>query len=423
MTLHQTLHRPESTVCGCDDTPGLVPVDQAIERGLALISQVREVELLALGAATGRVLARDVASPVPFPLFDNAAMDGYAVRSADLEGPGPWQLPVKGSVRAGDAPSLMPDLDAAMRILTGAPVPQGADAVVAQEHVSRDGETVLISARPRMGQHIRRCGDDLAAGMPLLSAGRRLGAREAAALAGAGVSDVPVRRRLRIAILCSGNELVAPGTPLASGQIWDVNHAMLTAALDQRWITLMAFPAYADDPDALCRAMSLAAAQADILITTGGVSVGDEDHMARVIDRLGGKIEVTGLAMKPGKPLSIGTLDGALWLGLPGNPVAAFVTWHVLGQVLAGYMAGATSTGPAKTLAALALPMRHKPGRCEYRPANIVGHDARGVMQVACKENVGSHRIAQLAGADALVIIPSEIEHMGRGDLVEVMPL
>lgn len=416
-----TLHRPYPALCGCVDAPGLVPVDQAIKRGLALISPVPEVEMLALGAATGRVLARNFASPIPFPLFDNAAMDGYALRCADLVGPGPWTLPVAGCVRAGDAPSPLPGTDAAMRILTGAPVPKGADVVVAQEHVTRVGETISISARPRIGQHIRRCGDDLAAGMPLLPAGRILGAREAAGLASAGASEVPVRRRLRVAILCSGNELVAPGTPLAPGQIWDANHAMLAAAVDQRWITPLAFPACADDPDALCQAMSLAAAQADILITTGGVSVGDEDHMARVIDRLGGKTEVAGLAMKPGKPLSVGTLGGALWLGLPGNPVAAFVTWQVLGQVLARFMAGATTT--ARSVAALALPIRHKPGRCEYRLAQFLGHDARGVMQVACKEDAGSHRVAQLAQADALVIIPSEIEHMGRGDLVEVLPL
>lgn len=422
MTLHQPLHRPDPTACGCDYAPDLVPVDQAIARGLAIASRLQGTEILPLGSVNGRVLAQDIASPVPLPLFDNAAMDGYAVRLADLTGAGPWCLPVTGRVCAGDAPCALPK-DAAVRILTGAPVPVGADAVIAQEHVVRSGNMISISTIPREGQHIRRCGEDLAVGAHLLSAGRVIGSREAAALAGTGVGNVPVMRRLRVAILCSGSELVDPGTPLAPGQVWDANHAMLAAALNQPWITVLVFPTSADDPDDLCRALSLAAAQADILITTGGVSVGDEDHMARVIDRLGGKREVTGLAMKPGKPLSIGTLRRALWLGLPGNPVAAFVTWHVLGQLLAGYMVGATTTGPGKTLAALTLPIRHKPGRCEYRLAQFVAHDARGVMQVACMEDVGSHRIAQLAQADALVIIPSEIEDMGRGDLVEVMPL
>lgn len=422
MTAHQTLHRPDPVTCGCDTAPGLLPVDQAIARGLALVSPVPEVETLPLAAATGRVLARDIAAPVPLPLFDNAAMDGYACRSGDLSGQGPWVLPVAGCARAGDVPTPLPN-GSAMRILTGAPVPQGADAVIAQEAVRRQGEAIAIAARPRTEQHIRRTGDDLAAGMPLLPAGRIVRAPEAAALAGAGVAEVTVRRRVRVAILCSGSELAVPGTPLKPGQIWDANHAMLTAALDRPCIDRIPLPACADDPEALRELVAQAAAQADIMITTGGVSVGDEDHMAAVIQDLGGRIEVTKLAMKPGKPLSLGQIGHALWLGLPGNPVAAFVTWHVIGQVLAGRMAGLSDPGPARTLAALGAPIRHKPGRCEYRPARLPGHDARGVAQVICLDGAGSHRVAQLAGADALVMIPADVEAMSRGDLVEVLPL
>lgn len=422
MTLHQPLHRPDPAACGCDSAVGLVPVDQAIARGLTLVSRLQAVEMLPLGAATGRVLAQDIAAPVALPLFENAAMDGYALRLSDLTGQGPWCLPVAGRICAGDAPTALPK-GAALRILTGAPVPQGADAVIAQENVTRLGDMISISALPQGGQHIRRCGEDLALGAPLLPAGRILGAKEAAALAGAGVGHVPVIRRLRVAILCSGSELVEPGTPLAPGQIWDANHAMLAAALDQRWITRIALPACADNPEALCDALARASAQADVILTTGGVSVGDEDHMARVITRLGGRIEVMNLAMKPGKPLSIGQINGALWLGLPGNPVAAFVTWHSVGQVLAGHMAGLAETGPVKRLAALGASLRHKPGRSEYRPARILGHDARGVLQVICLEGAGSHRIAQLAQADAPVLIPSDEEEMARGDLVEVLPL
>ena len=230
MTVYQTFHRPDPAACGCDTAPGLMPVDQAIARALALVAQVPQVEALPLHAATGRVLAHDIAAPVPFPLFDNAAMDGYALRESDLGGQGPWVLPVAGRVRAGDAPGVLPPCSA-MRILTGAPLPKGADVVIAQENLRRVGEAVAISDRPRAGQHIRRAGDDLAAGMPLLSAGRIIGAREAAALAGAGMAQVSVRRRVRVAILCSGSELVAPGDTPKPGQIWDANHAMLSAAI------------------------------------------------------------------------------------------------------------------------------------------------------------------------------------------------
>ncbi|MDD7972324.1 gephyrin-like molybdotransferase Glp [Roseinatronobacter alkalisoli] len=422
MTLRQPLHHPDPTICGCDSAPGLVPVDQAIARALELAPRLHGVDLLPTGAATGRVLAQDIAAPVPLPLFDNAAMDGYALCLDDLSGPGPWVLPVAGQTRAGDRPGVI-RRGQAQRILTGAPVPDGADAVIAQEQVMRSGGAISIATAPRPGQHIRRCGEEIAIGARLLAAGRTIGAREAAALAAAGLRDVPVTRRLRVAILCSGSELVTPGASLAPGQIWDSNHAMLAAALDRAWIARIALPACADDVDALCAAVDKAATQADIVITTGGVSTGDEDHMARVIARLGGRIAVMKLAMKPGKPLSVGLLGRALWLGLPGNPVAAYVTWHVVGQILAGRMAGLTTTGPVKTLAALAAPVRHKPGRCEYRPAHILGHDARGVLQVACMDGAGAQQIAQLARADALVMIPSEAEQMACGDLVEVLPL
>ena len=422
MTLHKPLHRTAPAVCGCDSAPGLVPVDAARARGLALVSPVRKVEMRPLAAATGRVLAQDIVAPVPMPLFDNAAMDGYALRLSDLGGRGPWVLPISGRVCAGDAPGVLPP-GGAVRILTGAPLPAGADAVVAQEQVSQLDTAICLGKAPGHGQHIRRRGDDMARGALLLAAGRVIGPREVAALAGSGIGHVPVTRRLRVAILCSGSELVAPGQPLAPGQIWDANHAMLVAALAQPWITPIGLPACADTPAALRDAVRQAAAHADIVITTGGVSVGDEDHMARVIAHLGGRIEVMHLAMKPGKPMSIGTLGDAVWLGLPGNPVAAFVTWHVIGQVLAGHMAGIADPGPRKTLAALAAPVGHKPGRCEYRPARILGHDAHGVLQVRCLEDTGSHRIAQLAQADALVMIPAPRAHLEDGELVEVLPL
>ena len=422
MTLHQPLHHPDPAVCGCDSAPGLVPVDQAIMRGLSMVSPVEGAEMLPLQQATGRVLAQDSVAPVPLPLFDNAAMDGYALRLADLVGRGPWVLPVAGRICAGDAPGRLPE-GAVLRILTGAPVPSGADAVVPQEQAASLGTAISLSMTPRACQHIRYCGEDQARGAILVSGGRILAAREAAALAGAGIGEVSVTRRLRVAVLCSGSELVAPGAPLAPGQIWDANQAMLAAVLDQPWITRIILPACVDAPDTLRDAVAQAAAQADIVITTGGVSVGDEDHMARVIRDLGGRIEMMKLAMKPGKPLAIGLVGDALWLGLPGNPVAAFVTWHVVGQVLAGRMAGIASPGPRKTLASLAAPIRHKPGRCEYRPAQLLGHDARGVLQVGCLQDAGSHRIAQLAQADALVMIPSDLEQMARGDLVEVLPL
>lgn len=422
MTIHPTLPRPDPVACGCDAAAGLVPVDAAIATGLAMLRPVAAVEHLPLAQAVGRVLAQDVAAPVALPLFDNAAMDGYALRLMDLREPGPWRLPVAGCVRAGDAADGVPP-GAAMRILTGAPLPAGADAVIAQEQVARREGHIEIAARPRPGQHIRRAGEDVAQGAPLLAAGGLLGARAIAALAGSGAAEVAVTRRLRVAVLCSGSELVPPGAPLRPGQIWNANQTMLAAALAQPWIAPSIVPACADDPAALRAVVAEAARGADIVITTGGVSVGDEDHLRRVIDSLGGRTHVMKLAMKPGKPLSIGQVRGALWLGLPGNPVAAFVAWHVVGQVLAQAMAGIARPGPAKTLATLTTPLSHKPGRCEFRPAQQQGHDARGVLRVGALAGTGSHRLAQFAQADALVMIPAEAETLPAGAMVEVLPL
>jgi len=198
---------------------------------------------------------------------------------------------------------------------------------------------------------------------------------------------------------------------------------MLVAALSLPWIELLPEPACPDDPEALRAAVARLAREADIVLTTGGVSVGDEDHMRRVIAALGGHVRAMKLAMKPGKPLSIGTVGAALWLGLPGNPVAAFVTWHVVGQILARRMAGLSDIAPARSLAALAAPLRHKPGRCEYRLAAMLGHSARGVAQVACLKATGSHRVAQLPLAECLAMIPAEVETLPAGALVEVLPL
>lgn len=407
--------------CGCDAAPSLLPVDEALARALALVEPVAGREAVPLGRAAGRVLAEPVRAARPLPPFDNAAMDGYALRLADLSGPGPWRLPVAARRRAGDAPGALPP-HAACRILTGAALPLGADAVVAQEDAAHDAGTITLTRRPRPGQHIRRAGDDVAGGAEVLAAGRLIGAREAGAAAAAGAGEVTARRRLTVALLATGSELVAPGRPLAPGQIWDANTALLAAALDQPWIERVAPCALPDDPPRLAGALAGACARADLVITTGGVSVGDEDHMARLFAEAGGAIHVMKVAMKPGKPLTVGRLGRALWLGLPGNPVAAFVTWTVIGARLAEAMAGIGPAAPRKTLARLAAPLRHRPGRCEYRPARLLGWSAQGAQMVECLDAPGSHRIALLARAEGLVLIPAEAEAMAAGDLVEFLP-
>src|SRR5690606_34929928 len=221
--------------CGCDSGPGLLSVDAALARALALVEPVARVERLALEDAHGRVLAEPVRAGTPLPLFDNSAMDGYAVRLADLSGEGPWRLPLAGRVAAGDAGDRPVPAGAALRILTGAAIPPGCDAVVVQEKVRLHGDVVEIATRPRPGDSIRRAGEDLATGTELLPVGRRVGPRAAALLAAAGCATVAVRRRVRVAFFSTGSELRPPGAALAPGQIWNANRYHLAGALALPW--------------------------------------------------------------------------------------------------------------------------------------------------------------------------------------------
>lgn len=412
---------PDPMPVGCDATAGLVPVAVALKRALALVVPPTGSETVPLGRATGRVTAAPVRAPAPMPPFDNAAMDGYGLDPAALDGPGPWVVPVAGRALAGDAPGACP-AGAALRILTGAAIPPGVTAVVPQEEVRRDGDGIRITTRPAAGAHIRRAGSDLAAGATILPPGRLIGPREAAALAGVGQATVAVRPRLRVAILSTGSELVEPGGALGPGQIWNANRALLVAALAAPWIDLTDLGALPDDPARLALGLADAAGGADLVITTGGVSVGDADHVPHLVRAAGGTIHAMKLAMKPGKPLSLGRLGRAVWLGLPGNPVAAFVTWTVLGAPLARAMAGLARIAPPEICARLAAPVAHRPGRCEYRPARRLGPDAQACERVECVDSPGSHRIAQLAEADGLAVIPAEAGGLPAGARVTFLP-
>ncbi|MCI4663777.1 MAG: molybdopterin molybdotransferase MoeA [Neomegalonema sp.] len=400
----------------------LLPLDVALARGLALAEAVNETETVSLTHASGRALAASVRTPTHLPPFDNSAMDGYAVRCADLVGGGPWRLTIAGRIAAGEAP-----VDAtgggALRILTGAPVPPGFDAVVMQERVERDGDVILLDRRPEPGENIRRKGEDLAVGEELLPAGVLIGAREVGALAATGKDAVAVRRKVRVKLFCTGSELVEPGEPLRPGQIWNSNRFMLLAALAQPWIDVVDLGAVSDDPAALRGALAAAAQDADMVVTTGGVSVGDEDHMHDVLRAVGGEVRVMRLALKPGKPLTIGKIGDAIYIGLPGNPVSAFVTWSIIGQSVLRKRAGISRAVAMNGSAVAAFELQRRPGRREYRPARIVGRAPCGRPLVELFDASFSARIATLAAADGFVIFPANSARIKRGAALEFAPL
>lgn len=400
---------------GCDDPAGLVSLEEAVARAAGLAAPVAGTETLPLAAAIGRVLAVAATSPHPLPPFDNAAMDGYALATGDLAGEGPWLLHVAGRIAAGAAATPARPKGAALRILTGAPVPPDCDAVVMQEHVTRRGDTILLDRRPAPGLNIRRRGEDLPQGAEILGPGRVIGPREAAALAAVGAAEVSVRRRVRIAFFCSGDELVAPGLALAPGQIFNSNRYALLAALAQPWIEARDLGAVRDDPAALTAALREAAGWADLVITTGGVSVGEEDHLAGVVIEAGGQLAVVRVAIKPGKPLTLGRIGDATYLGLPGNPVAVHVGWSLIGARIADRLAGLVRPETAETRVAAGFDLRRRPGRAELRPARVTGMDVTGRSIVTIRPGAFSARIAELAAADGLVVIPAECAEIRSG--------
>jgi len=410
---------------GCDTVGAArapIPIDRALTLIAAAAAPIARTETLPLAAAAGRVLAAPVTASAMAPAFDNAAMDGYALDASALKGDGPWWLAVQDRIPAGSAADRPLGPMAAARIFTGAPVPAGADAVVMQEAVHRTGAVIRIDTRPAAGLNIRTAGSDLARGQTVLESGCRLGPREIAAAAAAGAGSLRMRERLRVAMLVTGDEVRQAEDARAGGEIWDVNTPMLSAALAAPAIGLVLVAHGADSRAALSRQVSDLAARVDLIVTTGGISVGEEDHVKPALAGLGAEILFSGVAIKPGKPVSLGRVGGAMWLGLPGNPLSALVTWHLFGTALARRLTGQTAHAPQRRHVVTAGAIRRKPGRCELRPARLAGVDAQGRDVVRFEDATHSGRVGALPAADGLMVLPAEADHLPAGALVEFQP-
>lgn len=314
--------------CGCDQN-GLRPVDEAIAALLAFAPSPPPAAWLPLQQALGMTLAEPVRALRPMPAWDNSAMDGYALRAGDVPAEGGC-LPLAGRIAAGDAAAQALAAGHAVRIFTGAPLPAGADCVVPQEQVRLEGESVwLPGSRP--GSHVRRCGEEFQAGDQVLDAGQRLRAPELGLLASLGIAEVAVHRRLRVGLLSSGNELREPGEALLPGQIYNANRYSLTGVLRSLGMEVGDLGVLVDELGASRDALRQAASEWDVLMTSGGVSVGEEDHLKQAVRDLGA-LHVWRLAIQPGKPFAFGQVCGTPWIGLPGNPVAALITALVVAR-------------------------------------------------------------------------------------------
>jgi molybdopterin molybdotransferase len=312
---------------GVCDSGSLMPVDEAIAQLLAQAPPVPSTEVIPLGQAAGRVIAEELFSPLDLPGWDNSAMDGYALRAADVPEQGGY-LVLAGRIAAGHSSDVPLQAGQTVRIFTGAPLPPGADSVVPQERCRVYGQRIWCPPL-RLGEHVRKRGEELQRGQSLLRVGQRLRAQEVGLLASAGIPWVKVYRPLRVCLLSSGDELREPGESLAPGQIYNSNRHLVTALLRGWGVEVLDYGVMADALAASRDALILASSECDLLLTTGGVSVGEEDHLKQAIQELG-RVDFWRLAIQPGKPLAFGEVAGKPWIGLPGNPSAALITTLVV---------------------------------------------------------------------------------------------
>lgn len=381
----------------------MLSFQEALEQLLAAARPVEEIRHLPLNAARGRVLAAAQQATIDVPPLDNSAMDGYAVRVADIAGPGA-RLPVSQRIIAGSVGEPLA-VGTAARIFTGASVPAGADAVIMQERCTVDGDAVCINAVPRLGDNIRRRGEDMARGQDILPAGCRLRAQEIALAAAAGLPTLPVYRRVRVGMFFTGNELTAPGEPLPPGGIYDANRYALHALLDALGCEVRDLGTIPDDLTATRAALRAAADNNDLVLTSGGVSVGEEDHVKPAVEAEG-SLDLWKIAIKPGKPLAFGKIHGArpTWfVGLPGNPVAAFVTFLMLVRPFILRLQGVADVAPKVLSLPAAFTWSRPDARMEFLRGRINAHG-----QVEIYPNQGSAVLTSLCWGDGLVPNPPQ---------------
>jgi molybdopterin molybdotransferase len=381
--------------------PDALHVDKARAAIRACLAPVRETERVPVRAALGRVLAEDIVPTIDVPGHDNSAMDGYAVRAADLSG-GEAVLEEVGAALAGRKFEGRLAPGQCVRIMTGAAMPAGTDTVVMQEHVSRDGDQVRIAAGHRAGQNVRQAGEDLRVGQVMLAAGTRLLPAALGMLASVGIGQVQVRRRPKVAFFSTGDELRSLGEPLQPGQVYDSNRYTLRGMLARAGVEFIDLGVVRDDPARLGEAIDAACAVADVVLTSGGVSTGDADYVKGILEQRG-QVGFWRIAIRPGRPLAFGRLGRAVFFGLPGNPVAVMMTFYQFVREALLVLGGRAGDCAALTLEARAAePMRKVPGRTEYQRGVLFREN--GALQVKTTGQQGSGVLRSMSEANCFIV-------------------
>jgi len=395
----------------------MMSVDEAVAIIAARVTPVREVETVSLAEADGRTLASDISAPLPLPPFTNSAVDGYAVRSGDLLPQGEQAFPVTGRIQAGASAQEPARPGHAIRIFTGAPMPEGADTVFMQEDVRVDeNNKVVLPAGLKPGANVRPAGEDIPAGHSALKAGQRLRPQDIALIAAFGLTHVEVRRRIRVAVFSTGNELVSPGAPRAAAQLFDSNRFMLMAMFSRLGCEVSDLGILRDDRASLARGLKQVAAAHDLILTTGGVSTGEEDHVKAGVEDVG-TLVLWRMAIKPGRPVAMGIIGGTPFIGLPGNPVASFVTFvHVVRPTVLA-LAGAMQQPLVPMPVRAAFAYKKKIARREYVRVNL-RKAPDGVLEAAKFPREGAGLLSSLVDTDGLVELGEDVTEVQPGQTV-----
>jgi len=427
MSAERVPSRTIAQVVSCLDgyDPDALPVDKAREAIRACLTPVTDAEAVPIRQSLGRVLAQDIIPGIDVPGHDNSAMDGYAVRFSDLNSTNENKetyLRQIGTAFAGKAFKGRLQAGECVRVMTGAVMPQGADTVVVQEVCRADGGRIAVPPGQKAGQNVRAAGEDLKAGVPVLGAGQPVRAAELGLIASLGIAEVRVRRRLRVAFFSTGDELASIGTPLQEGQVYDSNRYTLHGMLQGLGVEIFDMGVVRDDPAKLEAAFREAAARADAIITTGGVSVGEADFVRQLMARLG-EVLFWKIAMRPGRPMAFGRIDSggdsAFLFGLPGNPVAVMVTFYQFVRDALLVLGGRTDAFEIPLLQAVsASPMRKVPGRTEYQRGILFREG--GVWKVRATGQQGSGVLRSMSEANCFIVLEHARGKVEAGELVGV---